>query len=144
MPFDQVLLALANADLGNTTLNPPSAGWPTPGEDYRLLIVDSVNNQTTLARSQAFEIEEPKVNNTSSTVRSCVFRLTPLEVTRLTWIFSSSSSTIPRNTATQQPGAIPSDTTIDDNNNNDDGGVASLKVPAAFAVTAALLSTIFL
>jgi len=71
MPFDQILLALTNGDLGNTTLQPPSAGWPTPGSDYRLLIVDSVTNQTgVLARSQAFDIEEPKVNTTSSSTKA--------------------------------------------------------------------------
>ena len=58
MPSDQVLAALVDGGLGNTTLNPPSAGWPSPGPNYRLNIVANVTNlNEILAQSPPFEIE---------------------------------------------------------------------------------------
>jgi hypothetical protein len=66
MPFDQVLAALVDGNLGNTTLNPPSAGWPAPGPNYRLNIIDSTTNETVLASSPAFDIEHTTVSRSST------------------------------------------------------------------------------
>jgi hypothetical protein len=67
MPTDQVLVALLDGSLGNTTVNPPSAGWPSAGEGY---VLQFVANATTLndvlAKSPAFEIEHDETEPTST------------------------------------------------------------------------------
>jgi hypothetical protein len=71
MPTPQVLAALVDGSLGNTTVNPPSAGWPSPGTGYILNFVTEVTNlNAILAQSPPFEIELSTVVPTST--RTCV------------------------------------------------------------------------
>ncbi|KIK04653.1 hypothetical protein K443DRAFT_675671 [Laccaria amethystina LaAM-08-1] len=65
LPTDQVLAALVDGTLPNTTVNPPSGGWPTPGGGYRVnLVQDATDLNTILAQSPEFNITQP--NSTSS------------------------------------------------------------------------------
>ncbi|KAF4619818.1 hypothetical protein D9613_005110 [Agrocybe pediades] len=65
--FDtQVLKALVNGTLGETTVNPPSGGWPV-GEHFRVNLVQDANNlNTILAQSPEFTIKEAPVSSQSS------------------------------------------------------------------------------
>ena len=70
MPTDQVLAALVNGDLGSVAVLPPSAGWPSPGRNYRLNIVDSATNLSSiLAQSPSFAIEAANETTITSTRR---------------------------------------------------------------------------
>jgi hypothetical protein len=124
MSAPQILLALVQGDDGKANLNPPSAGWPTPGPGYVLNLVRSVNElDSVLAQSQKFEIKEPNVTTTTS---------------------SSSTSSTPLNSITAA-GAIPTDTTVDNPGSSDTkgNGAGALVIPAgllaAFAFIPALL-----
>lgn len=71
MPSDQVLAALVEGSLGNTTVNPPSAGWPSPGTGYVVNFVSEVTNlNQILAQSPPFEIELSTI--VPSNTRTCV------------------------------------------------------------------------
>lgn len=88
MPTPQVLAALVEGSLGNTTVNPPSAGWPSPGTGYVLNFVAEVTNlNAILAQSPPFEIELSTVVPTST--RTCVahFYYSIPSMTILTLIF---------------------------------------------------------
>jgi len=65
---NQVLAALVNGFLGNTTLLPPSTGWPT-GSGFRLNIVkDTQDLNTILAQSDEFNISVATSSSTLSGV----------------------------------------------------------------------------
>ncbi|KIK67932.1 hypothetical protein GYMLUDRAFT_68943 [Collybiopsis luxurians FD-317 M1] len=65
----QVLAAQVDGTLGNTTLNPPSGGWPSPGGGYRVnLVVNTTQLNSILAQSPIFNITES--NTTSSSTSS--------------------------------------------------------------------------
>ncbi|EDR12329.1 GPI-anchored small secreted protein [Laccaria bicolor S238N-H82] len=67
LPTDQVLAALVDGTLGNTTVNPPSGGWPTPGGGYRVNLVQDANDlNTILAQSPEFNITQPTSKSSST------------------------------------------------------------------------------
>lgn len=54
----QILAALVDGTLGNTTLNPPSGGWPT-GSGFRVnLVANDTQLDTILAQSNTFNITD--------------------------------------------------------------------------------------
>ncbi|KAJ2916418.1 hypothetical protein MD484_g4015, partial [Candolleomyces efflorescens] len=116
MPAPQVLAALVDGSLGNTTLNPPSAGWPSPGTGYVLNIVaEATNLNSILAQSPPFEIE-------LSTV-----------------VPSSTRTTASGSTQTTLPnGAQATDDTVPNKN-----GAMSIAAPAALAALAGLVPALF-
>ncbi|KAF5333630.1 hypothetical protein D9611_002567 [Ephemerocybe angulata] len=115
MPTDQVLSALVDGNLGNMTLNPPSAGWPSPGPGYVLNFASEATNlNQILAQSPPFEIELSTVvpTNTKTTAGN------------------------PTSASTSDKDA-PTDNTIPKN-----GGLSNFGVPVALAVLAGLVPAI--
>eukprot|EP00914_Ancora_sagittata_P010158 GHVO01019559.1.p1 GENE.GHVO01019559.1~~GHVO01019559.1.p1 ORF type:complete len:185 (+),score=9.35 GHVO01019559.1:60-614(+) len=63
----QVLAAQVDGTLGNTTLNPPSGGWPATGGGYRVnLVVNTTELNSILAQSPVFSINESTSTSSSS------------------------------------------------------------------------------
>ncbi|TFK28897.1 hypothetical protein FA15DRAFT_664996 [Coprinopsis marcescibilis] len=72
MGEDQILAALVDGTLLNTTMNPPDSGsttgWPSPGSGYIVRLVAETTNVTgVLAQSTAFEIEEANITTSTRT-----------------------------------------------------------------------------
>ncbi|KAF8742451.1 hypothetical protein AX14_004319 [Amanita brunnescens Koide BX004] len=62
----QVLAALVDGTLGNTTCNPPSGGWPL-GNGFRVdFVKDASDLNTILAQSSQFSIVIPSANSSST------------------------------------------------------------------------------
>ena len=131
LPTDQTVFGLVNSNGGsangeninggNITVPPPSGGWKQ-GPGFRLQIVDSATNLTgILAESEVFEIKEANV--TTSSTRSMSF------------------STTLRNSATENPDAIPTDDTLPP---ADDGSAFAFKAPIAVAAAIALVPAFLL
>jgi hypothetical protein len=118
MPTPQVLAALVDGSLGSTTVNPPSAGWPSPGTDYVLNFVSEVTNlNAILAQSPPFEIELSTVVPTNT---------------------RTGTTTNPSNTGAS--GSTPTDNTVPSNNGN--GALSRFGAPVAL-VAAALVPALF-
>ncbi|KAF7352617.1 hypothetical protein MVEN_01227300 [Mycena venus] len=67
-PVPQQLAALVNTADGQTTVNPPSEGWPAPGTKYRVKFVqDAEHLNTQLVESDEFAIKAAPVPSGSST-----------------------------------------------------------------------------
>ncbi|EMD40904.1 hypothetical protein CERSUDRAFT_91657 [Gelatoporia subvermispora B] len=65
-PTTQVLDALVDGSLGNTTVNPPSGGWKA-GSGYQVnLVQDAQNLNAILAQSNQFTIKESSSSTFSS------------------------------------------------------------------------------
>ncbi|KAJ7129464.1 hypothetical protein C8R44DRAFT_776857 [Mycena epipterygia] len=69
MPINnQVLKALVQTSTGTTTVDPPSAGWPSVGGNYRVnFCKDSEDLNTIYAQSNPFNITAAPVQSGSST-----------------------------------------------------------------------------
>ncbi|KAJ7929974.1 GPI-anchored small secreted protein [Mycena leptocephala] len=66
--IQQVLDALVQTDKKTTTVNPPAQGWPAIGNDYRVnLVASSEELSTILAQSDQFNITAAPVQSSSST-----------------------------------------------------------------------------
>ncbi|KAJ2931708.1 hypothetical protein H1R20_g5529, partial [Candolleomyces eurysporus] len=116
MPAPQVLAALVDGSLGNTTLNPPSAGWPSPGTGYVLrMVAEATNINSILAQSPSFEIELSTVIPSSTRTQGG----------------SSQTGTLPN-------GAQPTDDTV-----NNNSGAMSMAAPVALAALAGLVPALF-
>lgn len=73
-----MLAALVDGTLGNTTVNPPSGGWPTPGGGYRVNLVQDANDlNTILAQSPEFNITQPTSKSSSTTTGQSYVYLLP-------------------------------------------------------------------
>ncbi|KAJ4001838.1 GPI-anchored small secreted protein [Lentinula boryana] len=65
----QILAAQVDGTLGNTTLNPPSGGWPAPDGGFRVNLVQNTTElNSILAQSLTFNITA--ANTTSSSASS--------------------------------------------------------------------------
>jgi hypothetical protein len=96
---NQVLAALIDGTKGTTTVNPPSAGWPT-GDGFRVNFVqDASNLNTILAQSSQFSIKA--ANGSSTTVSGSATTV--------------AASAIP--SSTDSSAATPTDATPKANNN---------------------------
>ncbi|KAJ3545480.1 hypothetical protein NMY22_g2419 [Coprinellus aureogranulatus] len=118
MPTPQVLAALVDGDLGNTTVNPPSAGWPSPGTGYVVSFVAEVTNlNAILAQSPSFEIE-------------------------LSTVVPSSTRTTPVGSQTTGvSGSTPTDDTVSPNNGN--GALSRFGVPVGLVALAGVVPALF-
>jgi len=68
---EQVLAAQVDGTLGNTTLNPPSGGWPSPAGGYQVNLVQNTTElNTILAQSNDFNITESTSSSSSSSTGS--------------------------------------------------------------------------
>jgi len=119
----QVLAALVVGSLGNTSVNPPSNGWPT-GEGFRVQLAASATElNTVIAESSVFAIGV--VNTTSSAVKSSTAGLT-------------STPTVPTNTPVNIPSkstnASPTDPLGQDN-----AAPATLSVHTGLMALAAMI-----
>jgi len=64
---EQVLAAQVDGTLGNTTLNPPSGGWPSPAGGYQVNLVQNTTElNTILAQSNDFNITESTSSSSST------------------------------------------------------------------------------
>ncbi|KAF5390531.1 hypothetical protein D9757_002626 [Collybiopsis confluens] len=69
----QVLAAQVDGTLGNTTLNPPSGGWPSPGDGYRVNLVQNTTElNAILAQSPVFSIKQSNTTSTSSSTATVI------------------------------------------------------------------------
>jgi len=74
LPLDQVLAAsvVAAEGAGNTSVRPPSGGWPT-GKGFQVNFVKSEDEVNTIyAQSNEFEIAESSSSSSSATTFSAV------------------------------------------------------------------------
>ncbi|KAJ7639032.1 hypothetical protein FB45DRAFT_1055226 [Roridomyces roridus] len=106
------LKALVNTADGTTTVNPPANGWPAVGGGYRVNLVKSTEETSTIyAQSQPFDIVAPKVSSTSASASSTpqtqptVPNTTPTDGTTDPNAASPSDSAAP--SATGSSGALP-------------------------------------
>ena len=131
MPTPQVLAALVDGSLGSTTVNPPSAGWPSPGTGYVLNFVSEVTNlNAILAQSPPFEIELSTVVPTNT--RTCVAHFSFRCKSQPDFPFSSGTTTNPSNTGAS--GSTPTDNTVPSNNGN--GALSRFGAPVALVAAA--------
>jgi hypothetical protein len=68
-PINQILAALVDGTLLNTTVNPTGGGWPT-GKGFQVNLLASDSNSTILAQSNQFTIS---AGNTTSVISSSQF-----------------------------------------------------------------------
>ncbi|KAE9410129.1 hypothetical protein BT96DRAFT_469509 [Gymnopus androsaceus JB14] len=68
--YSQQLAASVDGTLGNTTVNPPSGGWPSPAGAYRVNLVTNTTDNAILAQSVEFNITAATSNSTSTTSTS--------------------------------------------------------------------------
>jgi hypothetical protein len=93
----QILSALVDGTLQNTTLNPPNGGWPT-GKSFRLNFVrDSENLNSILAQSSEFDIVAPSgsISSAAPSNTGATAIPTPTVTTPSTSSASPSDSTTP-------------------------------------------------
>ncbi|KAF9076861.1 hypothetical protein BDP27DRAFT_1312712 [Rhodocollybia butyracea] len=62
----QILAAQVDGTLGNTTLNPPSGGWPAVGGAYRVNLIANTTDSQILAQSNEFNITQANTTSSSS------------------------------------------------------------------------------
>ncbi|KAJ6515683.1 GPI-anchored small secreted protein [Mycena sanguinolenta] len=105
----QQLAALVVTSDGNTTVNPPSEGWPAVGGNYVVQFVQSTENITgQLAKSDAFSIEAPAVSSGSNTQSSTATTPATTPANQNTGSGASSTgSSSPSPSATGSSAALP-------------------------------------
>ncbi|KAJ3722417.1 hypothetical protein C8R42DRAFT_775712 [Lentinula raphanica] len=69
----QILAAQVDGTLGNTTLNPPSGGWPSPDGGFRVNLVQNTTElNTILAQSPTFNITAANTTSSSASTSGTV------------------------------------------------------------------------
>ncbi|KAK2466096.1 hypothetical protein APHAL10511_001738 [Amanita phalloides] len=105
----QVLAALVDGSMGNTTLNPPNLGWPL-GSGFRInLAKDAHDLDTLLAQSGQFSIKPPVVSSSSgsSSLSSSyvVGTTSSVYVARTTMAATTAGNSSPSSTPTKSSGS---------------------------------------
>ncbi|KAJ4478330.1 GPI-anchored small secreted protein [Lentinula aciculospora] len=104
----QILAAQVDGTLGNTTLNPPSGGWPSPDGGYRVNLVQNTTElNTILAQSPTFNITTATTTSSSaSSTGNSASSTNVVGTTGTTATSTDSSSASTTSTTSSSNGAV--------------------------------------